>query len=113
MQIILGVVFLFLLILLLSKSDILTPHSRNIILAILSTIVIFAVIYEYLISKGEENNRVLINAFMQGKSLTCKGAIVTQKDYTLERGTLSFMAKDEKREIVGTIYSVEDCKLKE
>ncbi|MCH9813368.1 MAG: hypothetical protein K0U47_05425 [Epsilonproteobacteria bacterium] len=114
MQIILGIIFLIIVVaFLLSKTDIMTPRTKTILFTVVMTIVSAAILYEFMFSKKEQNNRVLINAFKQGKTLQCKEVDVNQSNYLLETGTLSFMAKNTNKEIIGTIYAIEDCILKE
>ena len=113
MQIILGVIFIVILIALLSQADVLTARGKSVIFAILMMIVASAILYEFMFSKTEEKNRAMINAFNQGKTIVCMDKTVTQDSYNLERGTLSFMAKPDKKELAGTIYSIKDCKIQE
>jgi len=113
MQIILGVIFLIILVALLSQANILTSRGKSVIFAILMMIVSSAILYEFMFSKKEEKNRTIINAFNQGKSIICLEKTVSNQDYNLELGTLSFMAKPDKIDIAGTIYSMKDCKLQE
>lgn len=114
MQIILGVLFLIILLaFLLSKTDVMTARAKTVLFTAFMMIVAAAVLYEFLVSKKEQHNRTLINAFNQGKTLICKEADVNQTTYLLETGTLSFMAKDTNKEIIGTIYAIEDCSIKE
>jgi hypothetical protein len=112
MQIILGIIFLFLLIFIIAKIDILTPRAKTVVFTLLMMLLATAIVYESMLSKTEQNNRDLINAFNQGKTLICKSEQVNQKDYNLERGTMSFMPKPEINEISGALYSIEDCAIK-
>ena len=113
MQIILGVIFIVILMVLLSQANILTARGKTLVFTILMMIVAGAMLYEFMFSKTAENNRMLINAFKQGKNLTCKDVPVNQTSYNLETGTQSFMAKESEKDIVGAIYAIEDCKLQE
>lgn len=113
MQIILGVIFIVLLIVILAQSQLLSTRSKTVAFSVMMMVLAAAILYEFSFSKTEEHNRTLINAFNQNKTLLCKETPVTQENYNLERGTLSFMAKPTKKELIGTIYSIEDCKIKE
>ncbi len=113
MQIILGIIFVVILAILLSQSQLLSARGKTIVFTIFMMILAAAILYEFTFSKIEQQNRTLINAFNQNKTLICNDAVVTQESYNLERGTHSFMAKPEKKELIGTIYSIEDCKIKE
>jgi hypothetical protein len=112
MQIALGVIFLFLLIALLSKAEVLTPRNRTVIISILSMIIASAVLYEFMVSKKEEQNRTLINAFKQGKTIICKETPIDQKNFIFETGTMSFMAKESNKTLAGIIYSIKECSYK-
>ncbi len=109
MQIALGVVFLFLLIIVLSKSESLTPKKRVSIIAVLSLIIASAILYEFMVSKTQEKNRALINSFKQSKTITCKETPVDDKNFIFEPGTMSFMPKEDNRSLAGIIYSIKDC----
>ena len=113
MQIILGLIFIIILAILLSQSKLLTSRGQTVVFALAMMILASAILYEFMFSKTEQQNRDLINAFTQGKSIICKEATVTQENYILERGTLSFMAKSDNKKITGIIYSIEDCSIKE
>ncbi len=112
LQITLGIIFLIILVALLTQANILTARGKSVIFAILMMMVASAILYEFMVSKTEEKNRSIINAFNQGKSITCMDKTVTSKNYNLEIGTLSFMAKPNIKEIAGEVYSIKDCKLK-
>ncbi len=111
MQIILGIIFLVLLIIIISNIEALSTRMKAIIFAVIMMILSLAILYEFMFSRVEEHNRKLVNTFMQGKTLICNDNNVSQKNYILERGTLSFMAKKSELNIVGTIYDVEDCSI--
>ncbi len=113
MQIILGLIFIVILAILLSQSQLLTARGKTVVFTLFMMVIASAILYEFMFSKTEQQNRTLINAFNQGKTIICKETIVTQENYNLERGTLSFMAKATKKNITGTIYSIEDCSIKE
>jgi predicted PurR-regulated permease PerM len=111
MQIILGIVFLIVLAFVISKLEILSPRAKTLIFTLLMTTLATAILYEFMVSKTQQQNRQLINAFSQGKTLICKDQQITTDNFTIERGTSSFMAKQGKTDIAGIIYAIEDCKL--
>ena len=109
MQIILGIIFIVILAILLSQSQLFTARSKTVVFTLSMMVLVSAILYEFMVSKTEQQNRTLINAFKQGKTIICNDAIVTHGNYNLESGTLSFMPKN----IAGTIYSIEECSIKE
>lgn len=111
MQIILGVIFIIVVAFFISRSQSLEKKEKITILAIISTIVIAAILYEFIFSQKQKNSRDLANSFVQGKTLICKDVDVNNTNYSLERGTGSFMPKDTKKTL-GTIYAIEDCSIK-
>jgi uncharacterized protein YacL len=112
MQIILGILFILLVAFFISKSDTLAKKEKIGIISVISTIIMGAVLYEFIFSKQSQTSRELANNFIQGKTLICKDTEVNSKLYTLERGTGSFMPINTKKTL-GTLYSIEDCQLKE
>ncbi len=114
MQIILGIFFIaIILAVFLSRSQSIDSKTKTAIIVVFSIVIIAAILYEFMFSKKEQNNRELINAFKQDKMLICKGADVNNTYFILETGTLSFMAKNNYKKIIGTIYSIKDCSIKE
>jgi hypothetical protein len=94
-----------------AKLEVLTPRAKTLIFTLMMTILATAILYEFMVSKTQQQNRQLINAFSQGKTLICKDKQVTKENFLLESGTSSFMAKQGKTDITGIIYAIEDCKL--
>ena len=111
MQVILGILFIILIAFFISKSDSLEKKEKITIVSIISVILLAIFLYEFIFSKQEQTSRELANSFVQGKTLICQDAEVNNTEYTLERGTGSFMPKDTKKTL-GTLYSIEDCQLK-
>ena len=112
MQIILGILFILLVAFFISKSDSLAKKEKIAIVSVIATLILAATLYEFIFSKQNQTSRELANNFVQGKTLICKNAEVNSKLYILERGTGSFMPIDTKKTL-GTLYSIEDCQLKE
>lgn len=112
MQIILGILFILLVAFFISKSDSLAKKEKITIIGVIATLILIATLYEFIFSKKNQTSRELANNFVQGKTLICKDAEVSNTKYELERGTGSFMPIDTKKTL-GTLYSIEDCRLKE
>ena len=114
MQIILGLIFVIIILaIFLTKSESVTTKSKTAILGFFSLLIAAAVLYEFVFTKQAQSNREIVNTFKQGKTLLCKDTDVNQINFLYESGTQSFMPKIGKKKIIGTIYDIKDCSIKE
>lgn len=112
MQIVLFLIFVLLILLaVVSKKN---SFSKNTKIAVTSVIVVFAVaiyIYESTISTNTEKNTEIVNAFKQGKTLTCKEYKVDKKRFIHVSGTQTFVPKSSETTLEGVIVRVSTCKV--
>ena len=114
MQIILLLIVILLVLLILAvKKDSISNLNKFYIALILVIIVGAIMIYQFNFSEHEKQNRILINAYKQGETISCNGMDINNKTYRLETGTLSFMAKRDNKELKGIIHDIGDCVIKE
>ena len=84
---------------------------KIVIVIIVILAVISAIYFEMGVGDKSRYKREVINSFQQGKELKCGEYDVNSKNFILNTGTLTFVAKSEKLE--GVIIKVEECSIKE
>ncbi|MDR2081057.1 MAG: hypothetical protein LBP54_04140 [Campylobacteraceae bacterium] len=108
-RIILASILLFILIFILySKSGRFTLAKRIIVGALIVLLVGIIVFYEISYTKRSKQNRELLDAFVQNKTLVCEEREITAGNFTFVGGTQVFTLKD-RGEI---IISIDNCKVK-
>jgi len=110
MQIILFLVFILVIILVIvAKNDSLSKGTK--IYIAISAIVILGAMYFYESSKTKSGqyNRQIVNAFKQGKTLTCKEYKVNKQSFIYVSGTSTFIPKEKNNELQGAIIEVSTC----
>ncbi len=110
MQIILFLVFILVIVLVVAaKNDSLSKGTK--IYIGVSAIIILGMMYFYESSKTKSGqfNRQIVNAFKQGKTLTCKEYKVNNENFIYVSGTSTFMPKDKNNELQGAIIEVSTC----
>ncbi|MDR2100242.1 MAG: hypothetical protein LBP40_05390 [Campylobacteraceae bacterium] len=85
-----------------------TPLKRAIIGFLALLLIIAAVFYEISYSKQNIQDREILGAFEQNKTLKCKGSEITSSEFSYIGGTKVFARKDGK----GIIVSIKDCEVK-
>ncbi len=60
--------------------------------------------------KTAQRDRNIANAFEQGKTLTCGNYKVNNNDFIFVSGTLSFIAKESKKNLKGVVIDISTCK---
>ena len=68
-------------------------------------------IYESSIDSIAEHNRKMVNAFRQGKTLTCEGYKVDKERFLYVSGTQTFMPKSSETALEGVIVKVSTCRV--
>jgi hypothetical protein len=112
MQIIAFLLLVLVVMLLLSaKKESVQPRVKYAIAGAFVCLTIIALVYETQFSKKQDSNRMRVNHFVQGGSLTCKDKIVDNIHYRFENGTQSFVAKKEYKELSGIIVDLRDCEV--
>jgi len=111
MQIILLLLLILaILLMFLSKKNSFTKRTK--IYIIISLALVFTAgwlftIYNQNIAKNE---REIINAYQQGKTLTCGNYKVNISSFVFVSGTFSFIARDDKKELKGIVIDISTCK---
>ncbi|NOX16625.1 MAG: hypothetical protein GXP61_11510 [Epsilonproteobacteria bacterium] len=59
--------------------------------------------------KNAQRDRDIINAFEQGKILTCQEYKVNNSDFIFVSGTLSFVAKQSAKNLKGVVIDISTC----
>ncbi len=67
--------------------------------------------YEKRSSEKSEQNRIVISAFKQGKTLFCEGREVDNETFIFVSGTLSFIPNEQNQNDKGVIIDISKCKL--
>lgn len=67
--------------------------------------------YEAQSRQSSEENRLMISAFKQGKSLYCDGREISLDTFVFVNGTLSFIANNNNQNDRGVVIDLETCKL--
>jgi len=84
-------------------------RSKIIFFLLFFSLIIAAFFYEAKLSEKQERNRAIITAFNQGKSVYCENREVNSSYFILNFATLSFLGKEEYKEVRGVVYPVEKC----
>jgi len=98
------------LLMFVSKKDTLEKTTK--IYIILSLVLVFLVGWLYTVYNQSiaKNDRAVINAYEQGKTITCGNYKVNINSFIFVSGTLSFVAKENKKELKGVVIDISTCK---
>ena len=94
-----------------AKKTTLSKKAKMIIILLVGHAIMFAWLYELNNQRVSENNRVVLNAFKQGKTIYCDGIELTSKDFIFVSGTLSFIANDKNQDQKGVVIDISTCKM--
>lgn len=94
-----------------AKKTTLSKKAKMIIILLVGHAIMFAWLYELNNQRVSENNRVVLNAFKQGKTIYCDGLELTSKDFIFVSGTLSFIANDKNQNQKGLVIDISTCKM--
>ncbi len=111
MQIMLFLIFVLLVLLIVVSRKNSFSNSQNIIATIV--IALFALgiyIFESTTNKNAQHDREVVNAFKQGKTLTCEEHKVNREHYLYVSGTQTFMPKSSEKTLEGIIIRVSTCR---
>lgn len=111
MQIILFLLLILaVLLVFVSKKDSLAKTTK--IYIIVSLVLVFAVgwLFTMYNQNVAKHDREIVNAYEQGKTLTCGNYKVDKKSFIFVSGTLSFVAKEDKKELKGVVIDISTCK---
>ena len=97
-------------VLLFAKKTTLSKKAKMVIILVVGHAVMFAWLYELNNQRVSENNRSVLNAFKQGKTIYCEGLELSSKDFIFVSGTLSFIANDKNINQKGLVIDIATCK---
>jgi len=110
-QVILFLIFVLLVLLVVvSKKNSFSKNQKIIVTGIVAVVVIVIYFYESGLKSSAEHNRELVNAFRQGRTLTCKEYKVDKDRFIYVSGTQTFMPKSGETTLKGVIVRVSTCK---
>ena len=89
-----------------AKKTTLSKKAKMVIILLVGHAIMFAWLYELNNQRVSENNRVVLNAFKQGKTIYCDGIELTSKDFIFVSGTLSFIANDKNQNQKGLVIEI-------
>jgi len=111
MQIILFLLLILaILLIFVSKNESLTRSLK--IYIILSLVLIFFAgwIYTLYNQRTAQSEREIINAYEQGKTIICGDYKVDSNSFVFVSGTLSFVAKENRKDLKGVVVDISTCK---
>jgi len=112
MQIVLFLIFILLVLLVLvSKRNNFSNNSKISITVVAVILAIGIYAYESSLDSSAEYNRDMVNAFKQGKTLTCGEHKVDNERFIYVSGTQTFMPKSSEEALYGVIVRVSTCKV--
>jgi len=112
MQILLFLIFILLVLLVMvSKKNSFSKNQKIIVTSVVTLFAISIYFYESSIENDAQYNREMVNAFRQGKNLTCKEFSVDNKKFIYISGTQTFIPKDGETTLEGVIVRVSTCKV--
>ena len=97
-------------VLLFAKKTTLSKKAKMVIILLVGHAIMFAWLYELNNQRVSENNRSVLNAFKQGKTIYCEGLELSSKDFIFVSGTLSFIANDKNQDQKGVVIDISTCK---
>lgn len=111
MQILLFSLFsLVILLMVAAKNESLTTRAKIYIGIGVSVLLVAMFFYENSQTNRTEQNRQLVNAYKQGKTLTCGQYKVSQDNFIFVSGTQTFIPNDGQEALSGVIIEVSTCK---
>ncbi len=111
MQIVLFLLLLLaVLVIIVSKKESLSNSTKISIIVSLTLVIVAGWLYTVYNQKSAQNDRDIINAYEQGKTLNCGDYEVNNKNFIFVSGTLSFVAKESVKELKGVVVDISTCK---
>ena len=103
---------LFFVAIFFANNEALSKKNKIILFLVLGHLIGFGWLYEFHNAEQRNNNREMLSAFKQGKSLTCKEVEVNKEHFIYVSGTLSFIPTDANEAQKGLVLDIATCKLK-
>ncbi|MCF6173084.1 MAG: hypothetical protein L3J44_04785 [Campylobacteraceae bacterium] len=110
MQIVLFLLFILaILIAFMSKKNSVSKSVKIYMIVALVLIFLIGWLFTVYNQKNAQRDTEIINAFEQGKTLVCQSYKVNSNDFIFVSGTLSFVAKQSKKDLKGVIIDISTC----
>ena len=106
----LALIFLFASVIAAKKSTFSKKEKGGLFL-LFAIIIALAWWYEVETRHESEENRLMISAFKQGKTLYCDGREISSDAFVFVSGTLSFIANDKNQNDRGVVIDMATCKM--
>ena len=111
MQIILFLLLILaILLIFVSKKESLTNSIKVYIISSFVLIFFAGWLYTFYNQKIAHNEREIINAFEQGKTITCGDYKINSNSFIFVSGTLSFVARENIKDLKGVVVDISTCK---
>ena len=111
MQIVLFLIFILLVLLaVVSKKNSFSKNAKISITVVATILIVVIYFYESGLKSNAEYNREMVNAYRQGKTLTCKEYKVNKDRFLYVSGTQTFVPKSSETTLEGVIVKVSTCK---
>jgi len=111
MQIVLFLIFVLLILLVVvSKKNSFSKNAKISMTIVVSVLTIAIYFFENSQENSAKYNRDMVNAFRQGKTLTCKEYKVNKDRFLYVSGTQTFVPKSGETVLEGVIVRVSTCK---
>ena len=94
-----------------AKKEALSIRTKLLLLGCILMTIVAGAFYEWKVAQKSAHNRVMLNAFKQGKTLVCGQREVHQKDFIFVSGTMSFIPSDTNKNDKGVVIDIFTCKL--
>jgi len=106
---ILFIIIMIATIVVIAKQKELTRVVKGFVITMLLLALSAAILFEYSNNQVDKNSRPTLNAFREGKMLHCHDNDITNKTYSYEPGTSSFIPLIN---VVGETFSLRECTIK-
>ncbi len=94
-----------------TKKETLSSRMKKTLIGSMVVLLASAIGYESYQASQSEQRRLIVNAFKQGKTLTCKGVTVDLKRFIYVSGTQSFIPNEINENDKGTVIEVSTCRV--
>lgn len=95
-----------------ANTQTLSSTAKRVVFIVLGLLIGFGWLYELNNSKERQHHTEVLNAFKQGKALTCKEVEVNNTRFIYVSGTLSFIPNDANKEQQGLVIDSVTCNVK-
>ena len=92
-----------------AKKSAMSKRKKWTLFILLAVLIKVGVIYEWHLSQKSAQNRAMISAFKQGKTLYCEGREISSATFVFVSGTLSFIPNDKNKNDKGVVIDMATC----